>query len=139
MPRASHGNRYLLGSWQYSVNEALFNSDDCFPRILLFYPLVGGLVAGFAYSTSTNLTAAPGILPAFASIGFLIGFTSLAYCFAGLPVFRRSGCRAGCGEIMRRIFICTQAVSEKHSAMIEFSTQNPADTIELELVVVPVP
>ena len=77
------------------LEDVLCAPGDCFPRVLCFFPLCIGLVMGFTFSLSTTLTAAPGVKPAIASIGFLAAAAALVYVGTGLPYFRERGCWGG--------------------------------------------
>lgn len=83
-----------------TIEFVLCNNADCFPRILCFFPLAIGLIAGFSFSFNTAISGSPVAIITFAAIGFLVSSCALLYCAAGAPYFRRRGCCVGCRELL---------------------------------------
>jgi hypothetical protein len=87
------------GSLARLLEDVLCNPADWFPRALCFFPFAIGLVFGFSFSLSTTLTAAPGVLPALAALGFLSSAAAAACVALGAPVCRQRGCVGSCAEL----------------------------------------
>jgi hypothetical protein len=79
------------------LESVLCHESDCFPRILCFFPLAIGLVFGCVFAApNSSVTAAPGVKPALAAIGFTTVGAVLFFWAAGLPHFRAHGLAGGC-------------------------------------------
>ena len=102
MPRRRHApSPAPEGTWARLWESVFCHEADCFPRVLLFFPFAIGLIFGCVFSApNASLTAAPGVKPSFAALGFLTAAAVLCYWVLGLPFFRaRGGCVGGCSEL----------------------------------------
>jgi hypothetical protein len=103
MPRRRHPHTPAPeGTWARAFESVFCHETDCFPGALLFFPFAVGLIFGCVFSApNSSLTAAPGVKPALAALGFSLAAGVLLYWALGLPFFRaQGGCLGGCRALL---------------------------------------
>jgi hypothetical protein len=100
MTRRRHRIPSLEGTWGRFFESTFCHEKDSFPRILLLVPTFVALIFGFVFALSPTITAADGVKPAFAAVGFVVATIFICYMLSGLPIFRVNGCASGCAAII---------------------------------------
>ena len=99
MPRRRPAAPAPEGTVARLLEDIFCHAEDCFPRILCFFPLFIGLIFGLTFSLSPTLTAAPGVLPAFSAAGFATAAAATVYLVMGAPLCRQRGCVGSCSAL----------------------------------------
>ena len=86
------------GTWERCVESVFCHENDCFPRILCFYPFAISLIFALVFSLSPNIQGVGPTKAILSALGAIGAAAIPAFLLSGLPACRRAGCARGAEE-----------------------------------------